>query len=118
MTDTATTWIAEQRVIWVFPDGERRPGRIAVGEPWVVPGGNGEARCACLLEGLEDTGDPLAGDGTFEALIIAVRFLGWRLHVFASHGGYVTRQDDFYPTRFKDLFGPLLADPPPPPTTE
>jgi hypothetical protein len=83
-----------------------------------VPGGNGEARCAYLLEGLEDSGDPLSGDGTLEALILAVRFVGWRLHVFVSQGGYVTRQDDFYPARFKDLFGPLLTDQPLPPNTD
>jgi hypothetical protein len=32
------TWIAEQKVIWVFPSGERRPGRIAVGMPEFEPG--------------------------------------------------------------------------------
>lgn len=113
---TTTTWIAEQQVVWVFPDGERRPGRIAFGQPLVVPGGDGEARCAYALDGLEEIGDPLSGDGTLEALILAVRFVGWRLHVFSARGGHVTREGDFYPARFKDLFGPLLADPPTPPT--
>lgn len=105
--------IADQEVIWVFPNGERRTGRIAIGTPWIVPGGDGEARCGFSLEGLEDAGDPLSGDGTLEALILVVRHVGWRLHVFTSGGGYVTRQDDFYPTRFRDLFGTLLANPTP-----
>ena len=34
------TWIAEQKVIWVFPSGERRPGRIAVGMPEFESGDN------------------------------------------------------------------------------
>jgi hypothetical protein len=114
------TWIADQEVAWIFPGGERRPGRIAIGSPWLVPDGNGEAKCAVSLDGLEDSCDPLSGDGTLEALIIAVRFVGWRMHVFMSQGGHVTRQihgaSESYPERFKDLFGSLLADPPRSPT--
>lgn len=113
------TWIAEQQVTWVLPDGERRPGRIAIGLPWLVPDGDGEVKCAVSLDGLEDAIDPLSGDGTLEALIIAVRFVGWRLHVFMSQGGHVTRPirggvTESYPERFQDLFGSLLADPPMP----
>ena len=114
---TNDAWIAEQQVVWVFPDGARREGRIAIGVPWVVPDGDGEARCACVLAGLEDAREPISGDGVLEALVLAVRFVGWRLHVLLSQGGRVIRpgwDEEDYDRRFKDLFGPLLCEPPGP----
>ena len=74
------TWIAEQQVIWVFPSGERRPGRVAVGVPGFVSGDNGEATCAYALEGLVPTHGPMFGEGTLQALHGALSMIGFWLH--------------------------------------
>jgi hypothetical protein len=104
--------IAEEPVIWVMPDGERRPGRIAIGAPSKM--GDGEVRCEFLLDGLEPT-DSVSGGSTFEALILAVRLLGNRLHVFASRGGSVEHAGFHYDSWFRDLFGSLVTEQPWPP---
>ena len=80
---TAPSWIARYPLIWVLPSGERRPGAIAIGTPEMAPGG--ESRCTYTLEGLE-AGCPLLGADHFQALILAVRHVGTRLHDHFTHG--------------------------------
>lgn len=104
--------IAEQQVIWVMPDGSRQPGRIVIMAPWVVPDGDGEVRCEFLLDGLEPT-ESISGGSTLEALILAVRLVGNRLHVFTTRGGSVIRAGFNYASWFHELFGTLVTDPPP-----
>ena len=99
-------WIAEEHVIWAFPDGQRRKGRIAVGEPQPAPGG--ETDCHYALDGLEYVVGPLKGGGPMQALCIALRFIGWKLHDFLARGGRVLN-DDGEDVGMEAIFGPLLA---------
>ena len=107
------TWIAEQQVMFVHPNGDHRPGRIAVGLPFQGPE---NASCPIDLDGLERC-RPIHGDTTLQALLLGIRFLGMRLHDFLSRGGHII----FYPGDEPDehdgvleaLFGPLLRDPEP-----
>jgi len=80
-----TTWIAEEPVVFVHPDGTRSPGRIALGAPV-----RHELDCACqaALDGLERS-VAIYGSTTLQALLLASRFLGMRLHDFLSRGGRV-----------------------------
>lgn len=103
-----TAWIAEEPVVFLRPDGQRIAGRIVVGQPERVE--TGEARCAVLLEGLEQT-LPIHGESTLQALLLGVRFLGMRLHDFRSKGGRIVDPEDDSDVELEALFGPLLRDP-------
>jgi len=102
-----TRWIAEEHVIWAFPDGQRRKGRIAIGEPELAPGG--ETDCAYALDGLEYVAGPLKGGGAMQALCIALSFIGWKLHAFLAAGGQVLNEDG-EEAGVESIFGPLLVD--------
>ncbi len=99
------TWIAEQRVTWEFPSGERREGRIAIGAP--VEEYN-EAVCAYALDGLEHVAGPIRGTDTMQALCLALRFVGVKLHAFLTAGGRVL-DDAGEDAGIEATFGPLLA---------
>ncbi len=88
------TWIAEQKVIWVFPSGERRPGRIAVGMPEFEPGDSSTARCAYALEGLVPAHGPMLGEGTLQALHSALSVIGFWLHEHFARGVRVLIPDE------------------------
>jgi hypothetical protein len=98
-------WIAEQRVTWVLASGERREGRIAIGMPVAIA--DNEATCAYALDGLEYVAGPMRGADTMQALCIALRFIGWKLHDFLATGGRVL--DDGEDAGLEAAFGPLLA---------
>lgn len=100
------TWIAEQRVTWAFASGERRPGRIAIGMPVE---GESEAACPYALDGLEYVAGPILGGDTLQALCMALRFVGLRLHEFMAGGGRVL-DDDGEDFGIEAVFGPLLTD--------
>jgi hypothetical protein len=102
----ADRWIAEQRVVF-DEDSVRTPGRILVGDPeedvsnWV---------CEVGLEGLERT-FRICGDGSLQALLLGVQFLGYQVHGFRSRGGRVlTPEGEEFP--LEAFFGPLLRAPP------
>lgn len=100
-----TTWIAEEHVIFLHADGRRIAGRIAVGMPEQIE--TAEVHCWIALDGFHYNPQPLIGTSTLQALLIAVRFLGWRLHDFLSMGGQVLDPDGNTFT-LEALFGPLL----------
>ena len=103
-------WIAEEKVVFVQPNGTRIAGRIAVAAPVVR-----EQDCACevVMEGLERS-HTIFGDSTLQALLLGVRFLGMRLHdhqsrglrieLDAAHDGPDEGSEDVIAV----LFGPLL----------
>ena len=98
------SWIAEQAVLWVHASGRRVEGRIGVGMPAIEP--TGEAGCELALDGL-DRPVVIYGEGTLQALLLALRLAGMRLHDFEAKGGRVLRANgDELP--LDALFGPLL----------
>jgi len=102
---TEPDWIAEHSVIWVLPTGEQHPGRIAISLPRNV--GEFEDRCTLALDGLEPQ-RAVSGDGTLQALLLAIRYAGYRLHDFTSRGGRVLESDG---SEFglAAIFGPILT---------
>lgn len=107
------TWVADARVIFVHPNGERVPGRIAVDAPELTA--EGDARCVVALDGCSYVGKGVLGETPLEALLFGVRLLGHVLHDFLERGGRV-----LYPEEDQDvdfdlgaLFGPLLCAVPP-----
>jgi hypothetical protein len=103
--------MAEEQVVFVHPDGRREAGRIAVGLPEQLD--PNEARCAISLDGFERT-RPIHGGSTLQALLLAIRFLGMRLHDFTSKGGRVVDPDEGDDVPLEAFFGDLLraAEPP------
>jgi hypothetical protein len=109
------TWIAQENVVFVDVDGRRSSGRIAVGRPEQVSAV--EATCTVALDGLERTW-PIRGTSTLQALLLATRFLGMRLHDFISKGGRVVYPDGDDDVTLEALFGALLRAPDPQPSDE
>ncbi len=101
-------WIAEENVVFVHASGARVTGRIAVAAPVVR-----ELDCACdvVLEGLERS-QTIFGASTLQALLLAVGYLGMRLHDHRSRGLKVEHVDAAGEHSGADmiatLFGPLL----------
>lgn len=97
--------------MFVHPDGRREAGRIAVGVPEQID--TNEARCPISLDGFERA-RPIHGGSTLQALLLAIRFLGMRLHDFTSKGGRVVDPDEGEDVPLEALFGSLLraAEPP------
>ena len=81
------TWIAERAVVFVHADGRRCGGRIAVGLPYMVS--DEQARCPLVLEGLETFPPQIAGSSTLQAMLLAIRLAGRRLHDFRARGGRI-----------------------------
>lgn len=107
-----TTWIAEESVVFVHPDGTRTTGRIALGMPF-----RREDYCVCdaSLEGMERALE-IHGESTLQALMLASRHLGMRLHDFLSRGGRVVyppnvAEDDDTDVPLSALFAELLRAP-------
>jgi hypothetical protein len=110
-------WIAELRAIIVHPDGRRVPGHIAVGQPYSPAGTDPEAnasRCPVEITSLHSGSRPIIGDGTLQALLLGVRFLGTMLHEFVGRGGRVLYADENADAAgdvdvpLAAFFGPLL----------
>ena len=99
------TWIAEESVVFVYPDGRRITGRIAVGLPARVS--DVEAHCLIALDGIDHKAVPVMGGSPLQALVLGLQIIGSRLYDFRAHGGRV-----LYPTGESDmldgLFGSLL----------
>jgi hypothetical protein len=106
-------WIAERRVVLVFPDGRRVPGRIAVGQPYALANANPatsyESHCPVEIEGLHSHLHPIIGAGTLSALLLGVRFLGTMLHELISRGGRVLDPEDDSDIPLEAMFGPMLC---------
>jgi hypothetical protein len=83
------TWIAEERVIWVLPSGEKREGRIAVAAPEPAPGVEGDTtwKCEAALDGLWHRPLVVFGEESLQPLLLVLRLLGTELHAFLSRGG-------------------------------
>ena len=111
-------WIAEEKVVFVQPNGTRVDGRIAVAAPVVR---KHDCACEVVLEGLERS-HTIFGDSTLQALLLGVRFLGMRLHDHQSRGLRVellageeteepTPNNATEPDIISVLYGPLLRAP-------
>ncbi len=109
-----TTWIAEEAVVFVHPNGIRSTGRIALGAPSIR---ESDYACEVALDGLERS-LAIYGASSLQALLLASRFLGMRLHDFLSTGGRVVYppddgEGDDTDVPLTALFGSFLREPDP-----
>ena len=106
--EPGTAWIAEEEVLWVWPDGRQLPGRIAIGVPEdLSPRG---ARCATALDGLHKV-IHIQGGSRLQALVLAIGFVEARLASFASKGGRVLDPAGEYDA-LTGMFDLIRPDPP------
>lgn len=126
------TWIAEEPVVFVRPDGSRASGRIALAAP-IFNEQHRHASCAYDLDGMDQSSSGRAapymihGETTLQALLLAASFVGTMLHAFIERGGRVlypphgasdddddnAGDDDDGETdvALEAIFGPLLTAP-------
>jgi hypothetical protein len=107
----AGTWMAEQRLVFVYPDGRRVAGRIAIGLPTITS--EREASCVLVFEGLQPQHLTMRGASQFQAMTLGLQFLALQLRVFCRDGGRVlysdAPDDEDYP--LQAIFLGLLNDP-------
>lgn len=105
---TWPTWIADEPVVFLYSDGRRVPGRIALGYPLPVAGPY-RASCDTLLDGIDDgRGVMLEADTPFHALQLAMSSLATRLSTFLANGGRVLTPEGDGEVNLEAFFGPLL----------
>jgi hypothetical protein len=83
-----STWIAEEPVIFLFPDGRRVEGRIAIAQPAPATKFQGAFECELAIDCFEQAG-PIYGDSSLQALLLATQFLANEVHRFLRRGGRV-----------------------------
>ena len=88
--------IANLEVICVRSSGERFPVLIEIGRPYMVRDGKGSdcARCPVAMRGLHDKLSDIAGEDTFQALTLALKFTRLMLEQFREKGGRVLFSED------------------------
>jgi hypothetical protein len=102
-----TTWLAEERLIWLHPDGRRVPGRLLLGVPRQVT--EDEAECMLAMEGLFYKSFPMHGDSPLQVILLALRHIGVLIYDFLSKGGRVLDPLTGENFGIEYLFGPLLC---------
>jgi hypothetical protein len=108
---TTPEWIAETNVVFVYPDGKRVPGRIAIAAPVRR---DRDCACAIALDGMQPMKGPIYGEDTLQALLLAARFMGMTLHDFLDRGGRVLHPAEDTDVPLDAYFGALHAPPRPP----
>lgn len=103
------SWMADEEVVFVHADGRRVAGRIALGAP--IASGR-EVSVEVSLQGIEPRlSTKIYGETTLQALMLGIRFMGYRLHDFLQKGGRVVYGDN-QPFPIDSYFAGLLTDPP------
>ena len=107
-----TAWIAEEQVVFLFPDGRRVEGRIAIAQPAPATKLEGAYECELAIDCFEQAG-PIYGDSSMQALLLATQFLANEVHRFLQRGGrllYPSESGDDVPldVPLDALFGALL----------
>lgn len=118
MSNTDNVALAEEHVIWLYPDGTRVPGSIFVGPPITV--GPEEVHCMISLKGLDHLTIPMLASSPLQAILLGLRHLGMGIHDFMCRGGLVLDPETGENFGIEHLFGPLLRHPPdvPPPSDD
>ncbi|MCW5821297.1 MAG: hypothetical protein KIT34_00750 [Cyanobacteria bacterium TGS_CYA1] len=87
--------IASDEVIFKYPNGEMKPGKIFLSAPVIVPNDSIQAEmwgCIPGTIGLKAKG-PIFGMSALHSLLLAIRFLQMRLKAFQEEGGEVLYAD-------------------------
>ena len=103
--------IAEAQYRYQPPDGEMRPIRIYVRAPYDLNEG-GTWCCYCHIEGIQEKEQRAFGEGSMQALCLAVVLLKIDLRFHEARGGtYYHPGDLTAPVKAEDLLGDHVAMP-------
>ncbi|MFT3692669.1 MAG: hypothetical protein QM831_05980 [Kofleriaceae bacterium] len=110
MTRPTPEWVAKKRVVFVYPDGHRAAGHIAIGKPYTLGDGvdeglNYEAHCPVEITGIHKSSHPPIGAGTLSALLHAVHLVEFHLRGFIEQGGRILDADGESDIEVDTLFG-------------
>jgi hypothetical protein len=92
--------------VFIRPDGRRVDGRIWIGLPERVD--EREARCSFGIDGLHERLQPVSGNDTLQALLLAVRLGATLLQHFREEGGRIVRPGDDRSVDLEPYFGTLV----------
>jgi hypothetical protein len=84
--------IASAGFIWVRGDGSELPIEARVGRPYLVAGT--EWACPCAIEGFDGAYPDIRGEGSLQALSLAVGLILQRLGHLLESGGRLLDPDD------------------------
>lgn len=104
--------IAVLELTWVRPDGSQSPVTAKVGHPYLVAGT--EWACPCALDGIDGAYPDIRGEGSLQALSLALGLLRQRLVHVLSDGGHLLDRLDGQPfdrERLAATFGRQLGGP-------
>jgi hypothetical protein len=104
---TWPTWTVEEPAVFLHPDGQRVPGRIAIGYP-VPPADPYRAECQALIDGIDGRVESFEADTPLTALQLAMASLAGKLRAFLAGGGRVLRPEGDADADLEALFGPML----------
>lgn len=103
--------IAEAHYLYQSPDREIRPIRIFVRAPYDLNEG-GTWSCCCHIEGLQEKEQRAFGEGSMQALCLALVLLKIELRFHEARGGtYYYPEDLAAPIKAEDLLGDHVAMP-------
>jgi hypothetical protein len=92
MQTSQPRFIASDELIWLKADGSEVIVTARVGTPYPTTGT--EYRCAVELEGFDGRYPDIAGEGSLQALCLAMRLLARRLQDLLQAGGRLVHRDD------------------------
>lgn len=108
--------IASTELVWVDPDGTRRPGRIAIARPHRRE--TGEWGCQVEVGVFENRTRTIFGASSWQALQLALQLIGYDVHRFVEGGGSMLwpfdpddDEDGDQPYPPELLLGPLFRAP-------
>lgn len=103
--------IAEARHAYKSADGEMRPIWIYLRAPHELEEGSSWG-CHCHIEGLLEKERQVCGEGSIQALCLALHYLRVNLRYYEAQGGtYYFAGDLSIPTKAEDLFGDNIPMP-------
>ncbi len=103
--------IAEAHHAYKSADGDVRPIRIYLRAPYDLNEG-GTWGCYCHIEGLLEKEFRSLGEGSMQAMCLAIYYLKLELRYFEAQGGaYYYAGDISIPTKAEDLFGDNIPMP-------
>lgn len=103
--------IAEARHAYKTPGGELRPIWLYLRAPHELEEGSSWG-CHCHIEGLLEKERQVCGEGSMQAMCLAIFFLKLELRYFEAQGGtYYYGGDVTVPIKAEDLLGDNVAMP-------
>lgn len=98
-----TTVIAWEKIVLVRANGKVQPLTLGIGKPFFES--EEVWRCRAKMDGLNDTDPLVAGNDSWSALFIAIKYLKSRIQKEVNAGATLHRGENGKPCTIEELFG-------------